>query len=152
MNFMSGNFSSLCVRTLIFFRATSNRWLIYGTIKYTLEVPKSGIHVCDVSTFTNLKELRCVRYDDAVDLEILGKNLTNLEILHIKFAIIIDVLPFVHHSKKWHPLYLYWFVEYHDPGRLVVEVAIVFATLNKERQKLKDELQGLADPEYARSC
>lgn len=94
----------------------------------------------------NLKELRCGRFDEAVDLETLAKNLTNLEMLSMTFPTIKNVLPFVRHSKKLHSLNFLEFSSDDHHRSDEVGIPTILAALNKERQKLKEELQGLQIP------
>lgn len=72
----------------------------------------------------------------------LAKNLVNIEQLCLEIATINDALPFVRHAKKLRAVRVFSF----NSESFFVEYAVDLVTLEKERQKLKKELQGLVNP------
>lgn len=96
----------------------------------------------DFQSLVQLKELYIPKFLNHSVSDMLAKNLVNIEQLRLEDATINDVLPFVRHSKKLRAVRVFSF----NSESFFVEYAVDLVTLEKERQKLKKELQGLVNP------
>lgn len=96
----------------------------------------------DFQSLVQLKELYIPKFRNHSVSDMLAKNLVNIEQLCLEIATINDALPFVRHAKKLRAVRVFSF----NSESFFVEYAVDLVTLEKERQKLKKELQGLVNP------